>query len=215
VFVVDDRVGRFRVDERMKVLYPGAADAAQGDAIRLPVTVFVPAPDTAARTMPQMEFRVATRACDPETFVVSVHGDVDPVTAPELERELLEAVQLGARRVVVDLTETASFDSSAIHALLRSGEQLEASGLQLDVVRGNPSIKKVFAITATDRALPTHGTVEQAVSVTGNARRASNVRGRFTAQVRQQRQALLHLGAGLRRRVPKSVSAGHETALAD
>ena len=193
------------MDEEMKVLYLAATNAAQGDAGRLAVA----GPDA------QMEFRVATRAHDAETFVVSVHGDVDPGTAPELERELLEVVQLGARRVVVDLTETAFFDSSAIHALLRSGEQLQASGLQLDVVCGNPSIKKVFAITATDRALPTHGTVEQAVGATGNDQRASNARDRFAAQVRQQRQAVLHLGAGLRRRVPESVSAGPETALAD
>jgi len=115
VFLVDDRVGRFRVDEEMKVLYLAATNAAQGDAGRLAVA----GPDA------QMEFRVATRAHDAETFVVSVHGDVDPGTAPELERELLEVVQLGARRVVVDLTETAFFDSSAIHALLRSGEQLQ------------------------------------------------------------------------------------------
>jgi anti-sigma B factor antagonist len=205
VFLVDDRVGRLRVDEDLNVLCLAAKDAAQGDAVLLAVE----GPDA------QMEFRVATRAHDTETFVVSVHGDVDPVTAPELERELLEAVQLGARRVVVDLTETSFFDSSAIHALLRSAEQLHASGLQLDVVCGNPSIQKVFAITATDRALPTHATVEQAVSVTGNARRVSNARDRFAAQVRQQRQAVLHLRAGLRRRVPEAVSAGHETALAD
>jgi hypothetical protein len=107
--VVDDRVGRFRVDENVRVLSLGAADAAQVTAVR-----------TAGQDA-QLEFGVATRACDSETFVVSAHGDVDPVTAPELERELLEAVQLGARRVVVDLTETTFFDSSAIHALIRSG----------------------------------------------------------------------------------------------
>jgi anti-sigma B factor antagonist len=193
------------VDEGLKVLYLAAKDATQEDVVLLAVA----GPDA------PMQFRVATRAHDAGTFVVSVHGDVDPVTAPELERELLEAVQLGARRVVVDLTETAFFDSSAIHALLRSGEQLQASGLQLEVVCGNPSIKKVFAITAADRALPTHVTVEQAVGATGNGRRASNARGRFAAQVRQQRQAVLHLRAGLRRRVPGAVSADHETALAD
>jgi hypothetical protein len=128
VFVVDDRVGRLRVDEDLKLLYLAAKDAAQ-DAIRLPVAVFETEPDTAVRTMRQMEFRVATRARDTETFVVSVQGDVDPVTAP--------------------------------------------------------------------------------------ARRASNARGRFAAQVRQQRQAVLHLRAGLRRRVPEADSAGHETAWAD
>jgi anti-sigma B factor antagonist len=98
--------------------------------------------------------------------VVSAYGDVDPGTAPELERELLEAVQLGARLVVVDLTEAAFFDSSAIHTLLTSAERVRAVGGKLSVVCDNPNIKKVFAITGTDRALPIHSTIEQALSLT-------------------------------------------------
>jgi len=48
------------------------------------------------------EFSVATTAFDAATFGVVVRGDVDPVTAPELEQELLATAPLGARRVVVD-----------------------------------------------------------------------------------------------------------------
>jgi hypothetical protein len=73
---VDDRVGRFRVNKEVKVLGLKGAWA---------------------------EFGVTTKACGAEVFVVSAYGDVDPVTAPELERELLETVRMGASRVVVDV----------------------------------------------------------------------------------------------------------------
>ena len=107
-----------------------------------------------------------TKACDAEVFVVSAYGDVDPVTAPELERELLETVRMGATRVVVDLTETTFFDSSATHALVRSAERLQAGRVQLDVVCRTANLKRLFEITGVDRDLQVYATVGQANDLT-------------------------------------------------
>ena len=85
---------------------------------------------------------------------------------PELETELLDAVRLRARRVFVDLTRTTFFDSSAVHALLRSGERLQASGLHVGIVCSNPDVRKVLEITGVDRTLRIHATIEQAISLT-------------------------------------------------
>jgi anti-sigma B factor antagonist len=106
-------------------------------------------------------FRVATRACDAETFGVSVRGDVDLVTAADVELELLASAQLGARRVLVDLTETTFIDSSGIHVLVTGGERLVASGLQFGLVCG-PNVKKVLEIVGVDRMFQIHSTIEQA-----------------------------------------------------
>ncbi len=98
----------------------GAKDAAQEDA---GVPVFALEADGSGRSgdeQAQIAFGEASNARDSAILVVSARGDVDPVTAPELEAELLEAVELGARRVVADLTETSFFDSSATRALVRS-----------------------------------------------------------------------------------------------
>jgi anti-anti-sigma factor len=108
------------------------------------------------------EFGVATRAFDTGTFCVSAHGDVDLATAPELETELLETAREGTRRVVVDLTGTTFFDSSAVHALVRAGERLQASGLQLGIVCG-PYIKRILEITGVDHAFQIHATIERAL----------------------------------------------------
>ena len=106
-------------------------------------------------------FGVATRACEAETFGVSVGGDVDLVTAAEVERELLAAAQLGARRVLVDLTETTFIDSSAIHALVTGGERLLESGLQFGLVCG-PNVRRVLETVGVDRMFKIHSTLEQA-----------------------------------------------------
>jgi len=106
-------------------------------------------------------FGVATRACDTETLGVCVRGDVDLVTAAEVERELLAAAELGARRILVDLTETTFIDSSAIHVLVTGGERLVSSGLQFALVSG-PNVRRVLEIVGVDRMFQTHATLEQA-----------------------------------------------------
>jgi anti-sigma B factor antagonist len=106
-------------------------------------------------------FGVATRACDAETLGVCVRGDVDLVTAAEVERELLAAAELGARRILVDLTETTFIDSSAIRVLVTGGERLVSSGLQFGLVCG-PSVRRVLEIVGVDRMFQAHSTLEQA-----------------------------------------------------
>jgi anti-sigma B factor antagonist len=58
-------------------------------------------------------------------FVVSVQGDVDMATAPDLEKALAEAtVAPGDLPVLVDLTATTFIDSSGLKILARSARQL-------------------------------------------------------------------------------------------
>jgi anti-sigma B factor antagonist len=111
-----------------------------------------------------VEFGVASQALGRGTFFVSAYGEVDLVTAPELETELTQVIHRGARRVVVDLTEATFFDSSGVHALVRAGGWLQSSGLQFGVVCANPRITRVLEITGVDQAFGIHATVEDAVS---------------------------------------------------
>jgi len=140
------------VDKGMKVRYLGAAAAGQGSG--------VPRAGQDDRTT----FGIAIRTWDSETVVFSTYGDIDAVAAPDLEQELLEAAQLGTRRVVVDLTETTFFDSSAIHALTRSEERFQAIDLQLDIVCGSRQIKKILEITGVSHAFPIHATIQHAIN---------------------------------------------------
>jgi anti-anti-sigma factor len=126
---------------------------------------FIPRREPAVREA-MVAFGLATTACDTDTFVVSAYGDVDCVMAPELEAELLEAARLGSRRVLVDLRETTFFDSSAIHALLRSAGHLQAIGMQFPVVCSD-YIKHLLEITGADQTLQIVSTLEQALLLFG------------------------------------------------
>jgi anti-sigma B factor antagonist len=134
--MVEVRVGRLRVNSSVKAADPASPDVA---------------------------FGVAVHAFGRGTFIVSAYGDVDLVTAPELEQELLETVNEGARRIVVDLTGTTFFDSSGVHALMRTGDRLQSRGLQFGIVCANPRIKRILEITGIDQAVGIHATIENAI----------------------------------------------------
>ena len=127
--------------------------------------------------MEQIDFAIATTTQDSETTVVSAEGEVDIATAPRFEEELCKAVELEARRVVVDLTATTFFDSSAIHALLSGAARLQRSGAQVCVVCNDPNIRRLFEITRVDRMLQVHATIEQATGSRLFARHATRQPG--------------------------------------
>ncbi len=114
---------------------------------------------------PTAEFGVATCGLGSGRFFVSVYGDVDLLTAPELETELSDTAQRAdASHVVVDLTETTFFDSSGVHAVVRAGERLHSRGLQLAIVCGSSVINSVLRITGVDQTFPVHETIESALA---------------------------------------------------
>ena len=70
-----------------------------------------------------MQFEVVrTRAGD--TGVLAVRGELDISTAPELGDSVTEAIELGIRRVVLDLTDTQFIDSTACRVISQTAKRL-------------------------------------------------------------------------------------------
>jgi anti-sigma B factor antagonist len=110
-----------------------------------------------------MKFALATQRWDEDTFVVSASGEIDLCTAPEFERELLEAFECGAVGVVVDLRGTTFLDSSGLNVLSRGQKLLRTRGGQICVVCTNANVKKVFEITGLNRLCPIYASFEEAI----------------------------------------------------
>lgn len=95
-------------------------------------------------------------------LVVSVRGEVDLVTAPELERALRTASVPGTSDLIVDLSETSFFDSTGIHALLRAGAHAAPVGVRLSIVAGSSCVRRVLRIAGIDRLYDVHETMQEA-----------------------------------------------------
>jgi anti-sigma B factor antagonist len=109
-----------------------------------------------------MRFEMKTEEVGPGEYVLSPHGDVDLYTAPELRAELNRLIDLGARRIVVDLTTATFIDSTTLGVLLGALKRLRPTGGELSVVCADPNIRRIFQITLLDRVFSIFDTREAA-----------------------------------------------------
>jgi anti-sigma B factor antagonist len=83
--------------------------------------------------------------------IVSVAGEVDLATAPELKEALTEVVNNGARGVLVDLSNATFIDSTTLGVLMGAVKRLRPTGGELAIACNDPNIRKIFEITLLDR----------------------------------------------------------------
>jgi anti-anti-sigma factor len=80
-------------------------------------------------------------------LVVTIVGEIDMATAPEVSRAI-DSGHDGAERVVVDLTEVTFLDSSALNALVHCQRTLAESDIGFRVVSpSDRAVRNVFDIT--------------------------------------------------------------------
>ena len=109
------------------------------------------------------DFELVTAGVGDQDFVVSLLGEADLYSAPQLKEELRSLVDGGARRIVVDLTQATFIDSTTLSVLLGAVKRLRPSGGELGIVCADRNIRKIFEITLLDRVFSLYDTREQAL----------------------------------------------------
>jgi anti-sigma B factor antagonist len=85
--------------------------------------------------------------------VLTLRGDLDLASAPELGKAASAAIETGCDRLVVDLRELSFMDSSGLRAFLRL--QAEAGdAVRLEFIPGPPQVQRVFELAGLASALP-------------------------------------------------------------
>lgn len=100
------------------------------------------------------EFTLSEHKVDGDRLVVAVSGELDLFTAPDLKQRLMDAIEDGARGVVVDLDEATSIDSTTLGVLIAASKRLRLHGGELAVVCSDPEITRTFQITGLDEVFP-------------------------------------------------------------
>ncbi len=98
-----------------------------------------------------MDFDIATERPSEGVFVIALSGEVDLYTAPEFKQQVINAVDEGARHVVVDLSETTFIDSTTLGVLIGGVRRLREHDGDLSLVCSDRNISKIFEITGLDR----------------------------------------------------------------
>jgi anti-sigma B factor antagonist len=110
-----------------------------------------------------MVFKLATADLGDGIFSVSVAGEVDLATAPELKEALGDVVSSGASGVLVDLSNATFIDSTTLGVLMGAVRRLRPTGGELVIACDDANIRKIFEITLLDRVFKIYDTPGTAV----------------------------------------------------
>ena len=116
------------------------------------------------------EFAISEHPIDEERHVLSVRGEIDLFTAPELKQVLAESIEAGRVRIIVDLTDTTFLDSTALGVLIGAVKRLRSRDGALAIVNVDENIAKTFEITGLDQIFTIVPTREEAVDAVDPAR---------------------------------------------
>jgi len=94
-------------------------------------------------------------------FYVSVAGEVDLATAPELDTVLLAAIVNQPQEIVIDLTDVTFLDSTGLGVIVRALKRTRERGTTLNLIASNERVLKVFAITGLDTILSIHSSLTE------------------------------------------------------
>jgi anti-sigma B factor antagonist len=96
--------------------------------------------------------------------VVSVYGEVDVATAPELKERLVALVSGGRSRLVLDLGGVDFLDSTGLGMIVSALKRARTHGGDLRIVSSESRITRLFEITGLDKALAVLPTVDDAIA---------------------------------------------------
>ena len=110
-----------------------------------------------------MELIVSDRPNE-SVSVVSVTGEIDVHSAPDLREGLESQIGRGLRGVVVDLTSVGFLDSTGLGALVAGRTAAGEREVALPVVCNSDRILKLFTITGLDGVFQIFGDLDSAVA---------------------------------------------------
>lgn len=89
-----------------------------------------------------------------ETARLSLLGELDLASAPQLERSVGEALAQGAAEILIDLSRLSFIDSSGLRLFILLNDRAGADGWTLALTRPPEPSRAVFQITGAEENLP-------------------------------------------------------------
>lgn len=111
-----------------------------------------------------IDFGVGEEALGERTCILTPHGEVDMVTAPQLGRRLLGLVDAGKTLMIVDLSKVTFMDSTGLGVLLDALRHLTSRHGRLALVCPTERILRPFQVSGLVGYLPIFSSREAAIS---------------------------------------------------
>lgn len=109
-----------------------------------------------------MDLRTDVSSLDGWT-VVTIYGELDVASAPALRERLIELVSEGSTHLVLDLEGLDFLDSTGLGSIISALKRARTNDGDLRLVCTQSRIRRLFEITALDKAFPLHASLEEAI----------------------------------------------------
>jgi anti-sigma B factor antagonist len=106
---------------------------------------------------------ISTARAGRDVTVVTVEGQLIVANRQELKQVILDALDTGARRFVIDFGPTAYIDSSGLGALVAINKRVREVGGELRLAGLNEDLRALFELTKLDTLFQITDTANQAV----------------------------------------------------
>jgi len=110
-----------------------------------------------------MDLDVETTQQGPAS-VLTLRGEIDVYTAPRLRQTIVDLVDGGASKIVVDMEKVDFLDSTGLGVLVEGLKRAKSRDGTLSIVVTQDKILKIFDITGLNKAFPIHRSVDDAVA---------------------------------------------------
>lgn len=108
-----------------------------------------------------MDLSLSSRTEEPFE-IIEVGGEIDVMTAPRLREAVIDAVNRGRMRLIIDVERVDFLDSTGLGVLVGALKRVRADGGSLDIVCTHERILKIFEITGLDKVFGLHENIAQA-----------------------------------------------------
>jgi anti-sigma B factor antagonist len=95
---------------------------------------------------PVSELLSITRSDDDRGVVLALSGELDVLSAPELEMHLTGLASEACPRVLLDLSGLTFVDSSGVSVLVKAKHEAEESGRRVTLRSPTEQVRQVFAV---------------------------------------------------------------------
>lgn len=99
-----------------------------------------------------------------DCLLISITGELDTTTTPELEAKLNEESEANLRNYIIDLSETEYISSMGLRILLATLKKVKANGGRMLLSGLNDEIQEVFDMAGFASLFEIHPTLAEAKS---------------------------------------------------
>lgn len=101
---------------------------------------------------------------DGEARVMRPEGRLDMASAPSFRYHVRQLMDVGAAKVVLDLSQVSFIDSSGLGAIISGLKLARQAGGDLRIACANQQVKVVLELTSLNQVLQPYATVEDALA---------------------------------------------------